>query len=194
MRALLGLSCASAPLPVLCGAGHGRWRSPVWSPCASGCALSSSVGPLSARSAASSASAPARHRSASRCRWDSGCCFPPPWCPPAACVLESHGALAPSPDPVVQFADGLGPNRLPQTQQRLFIRHFRQANPAETPVHHVGSYFPLYNLVTPIAHVLQDQHAQRYFGWRLPSPARAAPPMPFPLRLVDGCQQFVVLQ
>jgi hypothetical protein len=42
--------------------------------------------------------------------------------------------------------------------------------------------------------VLQDQHAQGYFGWRLPSPTRAAPPMPFPLRPVDGFQQFVVLQ
>ena len=74
-----------------------RWRSPVWSPCASGCALSSSDCPLSLRSASWSASAPARHRSASRCRWDSGCCFPPPWCPLAACAPESLGAVAPNP-------------------------------------------------------------------------------------------------
>src|SRR5271157_1657153 len=100
---------------------------------------------------------------------------------PQLASLNHMALLRQAHDPVVQFADGLGPNRLPQTKQRLFIRHFRQANPAETPVHHVGAYFPLYNLVTPIAHVLQDQHAQRYFRWRLPSPARAAPPMPFPL-------------
>src|SRR5271157_2860398 len=108
--------------------------------------------------------------------------------------LNHTALLRQAHDPVVQFADGLWPNRLPQTKQRLFIRHFRQANPAETPVHHVGAYFPLYNLVTPIAHVLQDQHAQGYFRRRLPPSPRAAPPMPFPLRLVDSCQQFLVLQ
>jgi hypothetical protein len=42
--------------------------------------------------------------------------------------------------------------------------------------------------------VLQDQHAQGYFGWRLPSPTRAAPLMPFPLRPVDGFHHFLVLQ
>src|SRR5271157_5117636 len=60
------LSCASAPLPALCDGGLVRWRSPVWSPCASGCALSSVDCPPSFRSVSWSASAPARRRSASR--------------------------------------------------------------------------------------------------------------------------------
>ena len=108
--------------------------------------------------------------------------------------LNHTALLRQAHDPVVQFADGLRPNGLPQTQQRFFIRHFRHANPAETPVHHVGPYLTFHNLVTPVTHMLQDQHAQSDFCGRLPTPARTAPPMPFPLRLVDGCQQFVVLQ
>ena len=84
-------------------------------------------------------------------------------------------------DIVVETCDLALLRRASHTQQRFFIRHVRHANPAETPVHHVGVYSPFHNLVAPIALVLQDQHAQRYFRWRLPPPVRAAPPMSFPL-------------
>jgi hypothetical protein len=92
----------------------------------------------------------------------------------------------------MQLRDGLGSDHLSQTHQRLRIRHFFHSHPTETAIDHVGSYFPLQNFVTPVAHMFHNQHAQGYFRRRLLPSSNPALRMSLALRVVDGIQQLLI--
>src|SRR5215470_1214633 len=72
--------------------------------------------------------------------------------------LNHSSLLSQRHDSRVQLRDGLRTDHLSQPYQRLGIRHFFHSYPTETAIDHVGSHFPLQNFVTPVAHMLQNQH------------------------------------
>lgn len=97
-------------------------------------------------------------------------------------------------NPIMQLAQRFRANRLPQAHQRFCVRYLLHPDPAEAAVHHIGPTFPFQRFVTPVAHMLQNQHAQGYFGWRLRPPQRPALLVPLALRLVYRIHQLLVFQ
>src|SRR5215470_16924958 len=67
------------------------------------------------------------------------------------------------------------------------------ADAAEAAIDDVRSNFSFQHFITPVTHVLENEHAERDFRRRLLPSTRPAPWMPFALRLVHGIDQFLVL-
>src|SRR5512133_2978758 len=88
-------------------------------------------------------------------------------------------------NPIMQLPDRLRSNGLSQTDQCFGVRHFLHPDPAEAAIDNVGPHFPFQCFVTPVAHMLQHQHAQGYFRWRLLTPAKTALRMPLSLCVVN---------
>src|SRR6266850_447984 len=95
-------------------------------------------------------------------------------------------------NPIRQLTDSLRPARLSQTHQRLAVRHLLPTDPAEAAIHHILPYFPFQRFVTPVAHVLQNQHAQGHFRRRwLPTP-KPTLRMPLSLGFVHRIHQLLI--
>jgi hypothetical protein len=133
-----------------------------------------------------SALAPECHHSATRYRWDSECCSPPPSCPRASSALGLHPAPGPSP----RFgcvarrwspAQSLVPGEPASWHPALLHAH-----PAKTAIHHIRSHLPFQRFITPVAHVFQDQHAQGHFCRGLLTPSHLALRMSLALGVVHG--------
>src|SRR5215469_4216039 len=117
-----------------------------------------------------------------------------------------HGGVHPHPSPlnhspllryghdaIVQFRDGLRAYHLSQSHQRLGVRNLLHPDPTEAAIHHVGSHLPLQRFITPVAHMLQNQHPQSHFRRRLLPSSHPTLLVSLALGVVDRIQQLLIL-
>ena len=62
--------------------------------------------------------------------------------------------------PPMQFLDHLRPQLTRQVSHRPVIWNLLAADPGELAIDQIGAYFPRQHFVTPVTHVLQQQHSE----------------------------------
>jgi hypothetical protein len=81
-----------------------------------------------------------------------------------------------------------------QISHRSVIWNLLAADPRELAIDQIGTHLPRQRFVTPIAHVLQQQHTKHDFGWRCLAAARLALLAALGQLFLDDEQQGVIFQ
>src|SRR5262249_11668693 len=87
-----------------------------------------------------------------------------------------------------------GPRAKPPAAHGLGIRHFGEAYAGEVAVDQVGTHLTLEHVITPIAHVFQDQQTQHYFRRETAPAACAAQVMALAQSFIHGRQDLFIAE
>jgi len=96
--------------------------------------------------------------------------------------------------PPMQLFDHLRPQLTRQVSHCSIIRNLFAADPGEFAIDQIGAHFPRQHFVTPVAHMLQQQHSEHNLGRRRLAPTSLALLAAFGQLLLDDEQEGVILQ